>query len=163
MELFLFVFVFFYPVFMAIYWTTGALIFFNRRESRNAKRPELKTHPKVAILVPCHNEASCVRDALLQLSKNHYPSFEIIAINDGSTDRTGEILNELTGEIEKLKAKGIAPGLAGVLVGDDPASALYVSMKEKACKKLGIYFEKIVKPNEYPENELLELRKRFLR
>ncbi len=103
MEVFLFVFVFFYPVFMAIYWTTGAIIFFNRRESRNAKRPELETHPKVAILVPCHNEASCIRDALLQLSKNHYPSFEIIAINDGSTDQTGEILNELTGEIENLK------------------------------------------------------------
>ena len=72
---------------------------------------------------------------------------------------SSEIKDELKPEIENLKAKGITPGLAGVLVGDDPASALYVSMKEKACKKLGIYFEKIVKPSNYPEDELFELIK----
>jgi len=70
---------------------------------------------------------------------------------------SGDIKAELKIEIEKLKEKGITPGLAGVLVGDDPASALYVSMKEKECKKLGIFFEKIVKPAEFPESELLNL------
>jgi len=70
---------------------------------------------------------------------------------------SAEIKTELITEIEKLKAKGVTPGLAGVLVGDDPASALYVSMKEKACKKLGIYFDKIIKPADTPETELLEL------
>ena len=48
---------------------------------------------------------------------------------------SNEIKAELKLEVEKLKASGHTPGLAGVLVGDDPASALYVSMKEKACKK----------------------------
>ena len=103
MELFMFVFVFFYPLFMAIYWMTGAVIFFARREDRLNKVPELKSYPKVAILVPCHNEAPCIKDAILQLSKNNYPSFEIIAINDGSTDKTGEILKQLTNEIQNLK------------------------------------------------------------
>jgi methylenetetrahydrofolate dehydrogenase (NADP+) / methenyltetrahydrofolate cyclohydrolase len=70
---------------------------------------------------------------------------------------SAEIKAELVPEIEKLKQQGVTPGLAGVLVGDDPASALYVSMKEKACKKLGIFFEKIVKPQDYPESELLAL------
>jgi len=68
-----------------------------------------------------------------------------------------EIKQELKIEVEKLKSKGIIPGLAGVLVGDDPASALYVSMKEKACKKLGIFVEKFIRPNDFPEAELFEL------
>jgi len=98
-----FVFVFFYPLFMAIYWMTGALVFFRRRERHGGKPPVLKEHPKVAILVPCHNEEKCVHDALMQLSENHYPDFEIIAIDDGSTDQTGQILHELTTEIDSLK------------------------------------------------------------
>jgi len=98
-----FVFVFFYPLFMAIYWMTGALVFFRRRERRGAKPPVLKEHPAVAVLVPCHNEEKCVHDALMQLSENNYPDFEIIAINDGSTDKTAEILHGLTNEISNLK------------------------------------------------------------
>ena len=103
MELLLFVFVFFYPLFMAVYWMTGAIIFFNRREYRNQKPPELKEHPSVAILVPCHNEAACIEDAITQLAKNNYPHFEIIAINDGSSDDTGGILGRLTQKIDKLR------------------------------------------------------------
>lgn len=68
-----------------------------------------------------------------------------------------QIKAELKEEILKLKEAGIVPGLAAVLVGDNPASALYVSMKHKACKKLGIYSEKITKPDDYPEAELLGL------
>lgn len=98
-----FIFVFFYPLFMAIYWMTGALVFFRRRERRGAKPPVLKEHPAVAILVPCHNEEKCVHDALMQLSENHYPNFEIIAVDDGSTDDTPKILHELTKQIANLK------------------------------------------------------------
>lgn len=68
-----------------------------------------------------------------------------------------EIKSELKTDVDFLRGKGITPGLAGVLVGDDPASALYVSMKEKACVKLGIFFDKIIKPKDFPENELLDL------
>ncbi|MCP4581739.1 MAG: bifunctional 5,10-methylenetetrahydrofolate dehydrogenase/5,10-methenyltetrahydrofolate cyclohydrolase [candidate division Zixibacteria bacterium] len=70
---------------------------------------------------------------------------------------SAQIKAELKQEVYKLKEKGITPGMAGVLVGDDPASALYVGMKAKACRKLGIYFDKIIKPNNCPEIELLEL------
>lgn len=103
MELLFFAFVFFYPLFMAFYWMTGALLYFMRWEPRYIKPPQLKDHPHVAILVPCHNEESCVKDAIRQLAGNNYPSFEIIAINDGSTDRTGEILHKLSKEVSKLK------------------------------------------------------------
>jgi len=47
------------------------------------------------------------------------------------------------------------PGLAVVLVGDDPASQVYVNSKEKACKKLGFYSEKVVMPAKTTEEELL--------
>jgi methylenetetrahydrofolate dehydrogenase (NADP+) / methenyltetrahydrofolate cyclohydrolase len=68
-----------------------------------------------------------------------------------------EIKAELKNGIEKLKSTGIVPGLAAVLVGDNPASHLYVSMKEKACQELGIYSEKVIKPNDYTQAELFEL------
>jgi methylenetetrahydrofolate dehydrogenase (NADP+)/methenyltetrahydrofolate cyclohydrolase len=68
-----------------------------------------------------------------------------------------QIKTELKEEILKLKEAGIVPGLAAVLVGDNPASTLYVSMKHKACKKLGIYSEIITKPDDCPEAELLNL------
>ncbi len=68
-----------------------------------------------------------------------------------------EIKSELSEKIRILKERGIVPGLAAVLVGDNPASKLYVDMKRKACQKLGIYSEKIVRPSDFSESGLLEL------
>lgn len=100
---FVFFFVFFYPLFMALFWIMGASTFFFRRERGRRKSPELETYPRVAILVPCHNEEICIRDAIEHLEKNNYPNFEIIAINDGSIDDTGDILEELATQIDKLR------------------------------------------------------------
>ncbi len=60
------------------------------------------------------------------------------SIIDGKTIAQ-QIRGELTGEIAQLKARGVIPGLAVVLVGDDPASRSYVTAKEKACHEIGIY------------------------
>ena len=51
---------------------------------------------------------------------------------------SAEIREELKGETARLKAKGIVPGLAGILVGEDPGSATYVGLKSKACEEIGI-------------------------
>ncbi len=51
---------------------------------------------------------------------------------------SGIILEELKGEVAALRAKGIQPGLAVVLVGEDPASEVYVRSKRKTCADLGI-------------------------
>jgi methylenetetrahydrofolate dehydrogenase (NADP+)/methenyltetrahydrofolate cyclohydrolase len=64
---------------------------------------------------------------------------------------------ELKAEVEKLKAKGIVPGLAVVLVGDDPASKSYVTAKEKACEEIGIYSDDNRLPAETTQQELLSL------
>ena len=61
---------------------------------------------------------------------------------------------ELQGEIRRLKARGITPGLAAVLVGEDPASTTYVRMKGKACDEAGLYHETLRLSAETTEREL---------
>jgi methylenetetrahydrofolate dehydrogenase (NADP+)/methenyltetrahydrofolate cyclohydrolase len=68
---------------------------------------------------------------------------------------------ELSGEIAALKRKGIVPGLAVVLVGDNPASQVYVRMKGKACEDAGLYHETIKLPKETSEADLMGLLERL--
>ena len=60
-------------------------------------------------------------------------------------------------EVEALKAQGIRPGLAVVIVGDDPASRIYVNNKKKACEATGIYSEEYALPAGTTQAELLDL------
>jgi methylenetetrahydrofolate dehydrogenase (NADP+)/methenyltetrahydrofolate cyclohydrolase len=62
-----------------------------------------------------------------------------------------------TRRADALKARGIIPGLAAVLVGDNPASKIYVTSKAKTCKKMGLYSEVITRPAETTQAELLEI------
>jgi methylenetetrahydrofolate dehydrogenase (NADP+)/methenyltetrahydrofolate cyclohydrolase len=73
----------------------------------------------------------------------------------------GQIQNELTARIAALKTRGVAPGLAFVRVGEDPASKVYVGRKEKACADLGIISETHVLPEQTSEAELLALLARL--
>ena len=60
-------------------------------------------------------------------------------------------------ETERLAELGITPGLAVVIVGDDPASKIYVRNKAKACDEVGFYSEVITKPEKTSQRELLEI------
>jgi methylenetetrahydrofolate dehydrogenase (NADP+)/methenyltetrahydrofolate cyclohydrolase len=64
---------------------------------------------------------------------------------------------ELGGDIRRLKERGVTPGLAAVLVGENPASATYVRMKGKACDEVGLYHETITRPADTTEADLLAL------
>lgn len=68
---------------------------------------------------------------------------------------------ELAGEIAALKKKGVTPGLAVVLVGDNPASQVYVRMKGKACDDAGLYHETINLPKDTSESDLMGLLERL--
>jgi len=68
-----------------------------------------------------------------------------------------KIRGELTVKVADLKSKGVVPGLAVVLVGEDPASKVYVSMKEKACSDVGIFSDEYKLSAETSETELLSL------
>lgn len=68
-----------------------------------------------------------------------------------------QVLEEVAQDIAELKTKGIVPGLAVVLVGNDPASQVYVGSKVKKCAELGMNSKKIVLPEETTQDELLEV------
>lgn len=71
---------------------------------------------------------------------------------------SAQIRAELAEEVKKLQQEtDITPGLAVVLVGDNPASKVYVGQKEKACVELGIFSQKHVLPGDASEEELLDL------
>jgi methylenetetrahydrofolate dehydrogenase (NADP+)/methenyltetrahydrofolate cyclohydrolase len=68
-----------------------------------------------------------------------------------------QIYGELTGEISRLAAAGIRPGLAAVLVGDNPASKIYVTSKIAACEKLGLASIQAAPPATITTSELLAI------
>src|ERR1700733_562673 len=69
----------------------------------------------------------------------------------------GEIKAEVAAEVAAYTAHGLRPGLAAVLVGNDPASHIYVSSKVKTCEQLGLYSEKIELGESTTTDELLSL------
>ena len=70
---------------------------------------------------------------------------------------SAKIKEDIRKETEELKVKGINPGLAVIIVGDDPASRVYVNNKKKACEACGFYSEEHALPAETTEEELLKL------
>ena len=68
-----------------------------------------------------------------------------------------EIREKIKIEVEELKEKGIFPRLAVIMVGEDPASAVYVRNKSKACNEAGIEFEEFLLPEQTTMDELLNL------
>ncbi len=70
---------------------------------------------------------------------------------------SGAVKERIKQEVEELKAKGVTPGLAVIIVGTDPASQVYVGSKERTCIELGMYSEKYELPENTTEEELLNL------
>jgi methylenetetrahydrofolate dehydrogenase (NADP+) / methenyltetrahydrofolate cyclohydrolase len=66
-----------------------------------------------------------------------------------------KVYAELRDEIASLKSRGLIPGLAVVLVGDDPASRAYVRAKDKMCRELGLHSVKLELPTGVTQEELL--------
>ena len=72
------------------------------------------------------------------------------------TEISSSIYGELKERIAVLRSKGVTPGLAVVLVGEDPASQVYVRMKGKKCEELGMHSVTIVLPADTSEKDLLK-------
>jgi methylenetetrahydrofolate dehydrogenase (NADP+)/methenyltetrahydrofolate cyclohydrolase len=73
------------------------------------------------------------------------------------TDLSATILSELQTEVQSLNEKSIEPCLAVILVGDDPASQIYVNHKQRACEKTGLRSIKHIMPASIEQKELLAL------
>ncbi len=119
----LFAFAFYYPLYMAFVWMIGGLYFYLHWErpvprrshksgprdaefdvgarTRGGEPPTLPTGmgwPSVSILVPCHDEVDNLDETFSALLAQRYPDFEVIAIDDGSSDGTAQRLDELAAQ-----------------------------------------------------------------
>ncbi|MDH0808912.1 poly-beta-1,6-N-acetyl-D-glucosamine synthase [Acinetobacter ursingii] len=103
-------FVFYYPLFMSYLWMMGALIFYwkERKEPPYQQPAELDVYPMVAVLIPCFNEGDNAEETISHALSLDYPNFEVIAINDGSSDNTAEVLDRLAERFEKLRVVHLA-------------------------------------------------------
>lgn len=106
-EIFLLDFAFYYPLFMAYLWMIGGITYYWHHERKNHRVKDpltlLKATPMVSVIVPCFNEEDNIHEVVETLSGLNYPDYEIICINDGSKDKTGPILDELTKTYPKLR------------------------------------------------------------
>lgn len=106
-------FIFLYPLFMSIVWMTGGIYFWLQWERHwpwgpGTPPPELPGQPLVSVLVPCFNEADHGAQTLLAVLNQRYRKIEVIAINDGSSDATGAMLNALAPEHDRLRVIHLA-------------------------------------------------------
>lgn len=93
--------VFWYPIIMGMLWTVGGIIYYFSIE-RKDPLPLNKT-PFVSVLVPAFNEADNLEEVVTRLNDLDYPEYEIIVVNDGSTDETAEIASKLTKKYERVR------------------------------------------------------------
>jgi len=99
-------FCFGYPFIMSWYWITGSLLYWVIRERNQphfSHPPTLPFIPFVSVILPCFNESDHLHETIEALMQSHYPNFEVIAVDDGSSDDTGEILDLLSKEYPKLR------------------------------------------------------------
>ncbi|MGC3996884.1 MAG: poly-beta-1,6-N-acetyl-D-glucosamine synthase [Anaeromyxobacter sp.] len=104
-------FVFWYPLFMSYLWMLGAALFywrFERPEPAWDHPPELARSPPISVLVPLYNEEENAEETLTQALALDYPEFEVIAVNDGSKDGTGAVIDRLAALHPRLKAVHLA-------------------------------------------------------
>ncbi|EYE89633.1 glycosyl transferase [Fervidicella metallireducens AeB] len=93
-------FVFVYPLIMSIVWIVGGIYFWSNFENKAPLNlNEIKDWPPVTILVPCHNEEAVIRKTCERLRYLNYLDYQVIFIDDASSDATSNIISEFIGDI----------------------------------------------------------------
>lgn len=100
-------------------WVFGALLFYFSNERRGAL--PLEQFPFVSILMPAHNESSILYPVIEQMVELNYPNYEIIIINDGSSDDTAEVIKNLTAKYPIVRGIDLKPNCG-------KANALYLGL-----------------------------------
>lgn len=111
-----------YPIFVSVIWITGSLFFglFRRQQRQRRTRLTPQTAPFVSILVPAHNETATLESAVYSLAKLDYPHYEVILIDDASTDATLAMMQRL----KKHWAATLALTIVALPVNQGKANAL---------------------------------------
>ncbi len=90
-------------MFIALYMFFFFIILYLRNKNRFFEYPKAKKRYSVTVLVPAHNEEKTIEDTIRAVASSEYPLKEIIVLNDGSTDRTPEIVKKLMLQYKNLK------------------------------------------------------------
>lgn len=100
-------FAYYYPLFMSYLWMCGGIYYRFHWEDEGDRAysdpPPLTSYPKISVLIPCFNEEIHIEDTIHYINEMNWPEFEIIAINDGSGDKTAEVLDRLAAIIPRLR------------------------------------------------------------
>ncbi|MGI6712454.1 MAG: glycosyltransferase [Bacillota bacterium] len=96
-------FVFWYPLLMSLFWIAGSRLFFRNKENRMLIDFDSVDWPMISILIPCYNEEETIEETINYIHRISYSNKEIIVVNDGSDDSTGEILHKLAKQYDDLK------------------------------------------------------------
>jgi biofilm PGA synthesis N-glycosyltransferase PgaC len=102
-----------YPVLSGLYWIAGSLHFSLHRERDSGDFYSLDQYPFVSVIVPAHNEAEVIFETVKTLLDLDWPEFEVMVVDDGSTDGTVELLMPLVEDGRlRLLAKEVNEGKA---------------------------------------------------
>lgn len=102
------IFVFMYPAGMAVYWFMAGACYYLFKEGKlnepiSRYMPEHDV-PMISLMVPCYNEGDNLDESIPHLLQLRYPNYELIFINDGSKDNTGEIIDRWAAKEKKITA-----------------------------------------------------------
>ncbi len=97
-------FLFYYPLLMSVIWMVGSGYFYFRYERKSPEYPVLKDFPLVSILIPAHNERDQLSETIGAVLQTEYPNYEILIINDGSTDGTGAVAERMAQTYSQIRS-----------------------------------------------------------
>lgn len=102
------IFVFMYPAGMAVYWFMAGACYYLFKEGKlnepiSCYMPKHDV-PMISLMVPCYNEGDNLDESIPHLLQLRYPNYELIFINDGSKDNTGEIIDRWAAKEKKITA-----------------------------------------------------------
>ena len=105
-----------YPIVTGAYWIAAAVYFSIHREADDPDFYDIEAFPMVSVLVPAHNEEGVILETIQYLRRLDYPRFEVVVVDDGSTDSTSEVLRPLAEEgVIRLITKKVNEGKAMAL------------------------------------------------
>ncbi|WP_436861777.1 poly-beta-1,6 N-acetyl-D-glucosamine synthase IcaA [Staphylococcus caeli] len=90
-----------YPLFMSIFWVIGTIFYALFIELRLKKQPNKDIGDQgISFLIPCFNEEETIKETIESVLKLEFPNKEVIVINDGSSDRSAEVIEALKEKLE---------------------------------------------------------------
>ncbi|WP_271398548.1 poly-beta-1,6-N-acetyl-D-glucosamine synthase [Salinicoccus roseus] len=92
----------FYPIVISVFWLIGTIMFFVLREVWLSRKIDTDKEDVegITFIVPCYNEADTIKETIVSLDALKYTQKEIMVVNDGSSDRSSEVLNELNAKYD---------------------------------------------------------------